>query len=186
VIDASRDLAPTRKEQSFRPMNRFDPLRKLMHVDEAVARYGALPGTVFTNGVFDILHRGHIAYLAEARQLGDRLVVAINSDASARALDKGADRPLNREGDRAFQVAALESVDAVVIFNDPTPVAVLAKLRPAVYVKGGDYDMSRLAETALMHSWAGHAIALPFVDGYSTTSLVERIRGTTPARFGER
>ncbi len=167
-------------------MNRFDPLRKLMHVDEAVARFGNLPGTVFTDGVFDILHRGHIACLAEARQLGDRLIVAINSDASARGLDKGPDRPLHREGDRAFQIAALESVDAVVIFNEPTPVAVLARLRPTVYVKGGDHDMSRLAETALVRSWGGHAVALPFVDGFSTTSLVERIRGTGAQAFGGR
>jgi bifunctional ADP-heptose synthase (sugar kinase/adenylyltransferase) len=85
---------------------------------------------------------------------------------------------LNREGDRAFQVAALESVDAVVIFDEPTPVALLARLRPAVYVKGGDYDMSKLAESALMNSWGGHSIALPFVDGFSTASLVERIRAT--------
>ena len=160
-------------------MNRFDPLRKLMHVDEAVARFASQPGTVFTNGVFDLLHRGHIAYLAEARQLGDRLIVAINSDASARILDKGPDRPMNREGDRAFQVAALESVDAVVLFNEPTPIALLSRLRPPVYVKGGDYDMSRLAESALVRSWGGHAVSLPFVDGFSTTSLMDRIRATT-------
>ena len=162
-------------------MNRFDPLRKLMHVDEAVARFAMQPGTVFTNGVFDLMHRGHIACLAEARQLGDRLVVGINSDASARALDKGPDRPMNREGDRAFQIAALESVDAVVIFNEPTPIALLTRLRPAVYVKGGDYDMSQLAETALVRSWGGHAVALPFVDGFSTTSLLDRIRATSRA-----
>lgn len=161
-------------------MNRFDPLRKLMHVDEAVARFASQPGTVFTNGVFDLLHRGHIAYLAEARQLGDCLVVAINSDASARILDKGPDRPMNREGDRAFQIAALESVDAVIIFNEPTPIALLSRLRPSVYVKGGDYEMSRMAESALVRSWGGHAVALPFVDGFSTTSLVDRIRATTP------
>ena len=160
-------------------MNRFDPLRKLMHVDEAVARFASQPGTVFTNGVFDLLHRGHIAYLAEARQLGDRLVVAINGDASARLLDKGPDRPMNHEGDRAFQVAALESVDAVVIFNEPTPIALLSRLRPAVYVKGGDYDMSKLAETALVRAWGGHAVALPFVDGFSTTSLMDRLRAST-------
>ena len=147
-----------------------------MHVDEAVARFASQPGTVLTNGVFDLLHRGHIAYLAEARQLGDRLIVAINSDASARILDKGPDRPMNREGDRAFQVAALESVDTVVIFSEPTPIALLSRLRPAVYVKGGDYDMSKLAESALVHSWGGHAVALPFVDGFSTTSLMDRIR----------
>ncbi len=166
-------------------MNRFDPLRKLMHVDEAVARFAALPGTVVTTGVFDILHRGHVAYLAEARQLGDRLVVAIHSDASTRALDKGPDRPLHAEGDRAFQVAALESVDAVVVFNEPTPIALLTKLRPSVYVKGADHDMSRLAEAALVNSWGGHAIALPFVDGFSTSSLVERIRATAPVLYGE-
>jgi D-glycero-beta-D-manno-heptose 1-phosphate adenylyltransferase len=160
-------------------MNRFDPLRKMMHVDEAVARFASQPGTVFTNGVFDLLHRGHVACLAEARQLGDRLVVAINSDASARLLDKGPDRPLNPEGDRAFQVAALESVDAVIIFNDPTPIALLSRLRPAVYVKGGDYDMSRMAESALVRSWGGHAVALPFLEGFSTTSLMDRIRAAT-------
>ena len=160
-------------------MNQFDPLRKLMHVDEAVARFASQPGTVFTHGVFDLLHRGHIAYLAEARQLGDRLVVAINSDASARILDKGPGRPLNREGDRAFQVAALESVDAVVIFNEPTPTALLSRLRPSVYVTSGDDDMSQLAENALVRSWGGHAVSLPFVDGFSTTSLMDRIRATT-------
>ncbi len=104
-----------------------------MHADEAVAQFAMQPGTVFTHGVFDLLHRGHIAYLAEARQLGDRLVVAINSDVSARLLDKGPGRPMNREGDRAFQVAALESVDAVVIFNEATPTALLSRLRPSVY-----------------------------------------------------
>jgi rfaE bifunctional protein nucleotidyltransferase chain/domain len=160
-------------------MNRFDPLRKLMHVDEAVARFASQPGTVFTDGVFDLLHRGHIAYLAEARQLGDRLIVAINSDASARSLHMGPDRPVHREGDRAFQVAALESVDVVVIFNEPTPIALLSRLRPSVYVKGGNHDINKLAESALVRSWGGHAVALPFVDGFCTTSLMDRIRATT-------
>jgi len=146
-----------------------------MHADEAVARFAMQPGTVFADGVFDLLHRGHIAYLAEARQLGDRLVVAIRGDASARHLEKGPDRPVNREGDRAFQVAALESVDAVVIFNEATPTALLSRLRPSVVVKGGDHDMSRLPESALVRSWGGHALALPFVDGFSTTSLMDRI-----------
>ena len=150
-----------------------------MHADEAVAQFAMQPGTVFTHGVFDLLHRGHIAYLAEARQLGDRLVVAINSDASARILDKGPGRPMNREGDRAFQVAALESVDAVIIFNESTPTALLSRLRPSVYVKGGDDDMNRLAEGALVRSWGGHALTLPFVDGFSTTSLMDRIRATS-------
>ena len=160
-------------------MNQFDPLRKLMHMDEAVARFASEPGTVFTHGVFDLLHRGHIAYLAEARRLGDRLVVAIQSDESARILDKGPGRPMNREGDRAFQVAALESVDAVVIFNEVSPAALLSRLRPSVFVKGGDHDMNKLAESALVRSWGGHALALPFVDGFSTTSLMDRIRAST-------
>ena len=159
-------------------MNRFDPLRKLMHVEEAVARFASQPGTVFTNGTFDLLHRGHIAYLAEARQLGDRLIVAINSDASARSLDKSRDHPANPEGDRAFQVAALESVDAVVIFNEPTPIALLSRLRPSVYVQDGDRDMSKLAESALVHGWGGHAVALPFVDALPATSLTPQIRAT--------
>ena len=160
-------------------MNQFDPLRKLMHVDEAVARFASQPGTVLTDGVFDLLHRGHIAYLAEARRLGDRLVVAINSDASASLLDKQHGQPLHREGDRAFQTAALESVDAVVIFNEPTPIALLSRLRPSVYVKGGDHDMSKLAETALVRSWGGHAVALPFVDGFCAASLMDRLRAST-------
>lgn len=158
-------------------LDRFDPARKLLSQSEAVARYGARPGTVFTNGVFDVLHRGHVAYLAAARALGDRLIVGVNSDASARRLGKGPDRPLNREQDRAFLLAALESVDAVVLFEEDTPLAVLARLQPGLYVKGGDYDMAALAETPLVRSWGGRSLALPFVDGYSTTALVRRIRG---------
>jgi len=167
-----RSMTPAASE----PPARFDPARKLLGQDEAVARYGALPGSVFTNGVFDVLHRGHVAYLAAARALGERLIVGVNSDASARRLGKGADRPLNRELDRAFVLAGLESVDAVVLFDEDTPLAVLAKLKPTLYVKGGDYDMARLAETPLVQSWGGRSLALPFVDGYSTTALVRRIR----------
>jgi len=163
-------------------MNQFDPLRKLMHADEAVARFASQPGTVFTHGVFDLLHRGHIAHLAEARGLGDRLVVAIDSDAFAAGSPMGPGRPVHREGDRAFQIAALESVDAVVILNEPTPIALLSRLRPSVYVKGDDSDMDKLAESALVRSWGGHAVTLPFVDGFCTTSLMERLRaGVRPA-----
>jgi rfaE bifunctional protein nucleotidyltransferase chain/domain len=156
--------------------DRFDPARKLLSLSEAVARHGSHPGTVFTNGVFDVLHRGHVHYLAAARSLGERLVVGVNSDASARRLGKGPDRPLNREPDRAYLLAGLESVDAVLLFDEDTPLAVLAQLKPAIYVKGGDYDMARLAETPLVQSWGGRALALPFVDGFSTTALVQRIR----------
>lgn len=158
-------------------LDRFDPARKLLSLPDAVARHAGQPGTVFTNGVFDVLHRGHVACLAAARALGQRLIVGVNSDASARRLGKGPDRPLNGALDRAFLLAALESVDAVVVFEEDTPLAVLAQLKPGLYVKGGDYDMARLAETPLVQSWGGRTIALPFVEGYSTTALVRRIRG---------
>lgn len=135
------------------------------------------PSVVFTNGVFDILHRGHVTYLAQARDLGASLVVGLNSDASARRLGKGPDRPLNTELDRACVLAALESVSLVVIFDEATPVELLKRVRPQWYVKGGDYDIETLAETALVRSWGGRSCALPFVDGHSTTALVKRIRG---------
>ncbi|MEO7056860.1 MAG: D-glycero-beta-D-manno-heptose 1-phosphate adenylyltransferase [Caldimonas sp.] len=131
---------------------------------------------VFTNGVFDILHRGHVTYLAQARALGASLVIGLNSDASARSLGKGPDRPLNSEGDRACVLAALESVSLVTLFDESTPLGLLKLVRPDLYVKGGDYDVESLAETRLVRSWGGDARALSFVDGYSTTSLVERIR----------
>jgi len=131
---------------------------------------------VFTNGVFDVLHRGHVTYLAQARALGAALLVAVNSDASARRLGKGPDRPLNREMDRALVVAHLQSVDHVVLFDEPTPCELIERVRPDVYVKGGDYDVDRLREAELVRGWGGRAVAIPFVEGYSTTQLVERIR----------
>ena len=131
---------------------------------------------VFTNGVFDVLHRGHVTYLAQARALGAALLVAVNSDASARTLGKGPDRPLNSEMDRALVIAALQSVDHVVLFDEPTPCELIERIRPDVYVKGGDYDVDRLREAELVRSWGGRAAVIPFVDGYSTTRLVARIR----------
>ncbi len=131
---------------------------------------------VFTNGVFDILHRGHVTYLAQARALGASLVVGLNSDASARLLGKAPDRPLNGEADRACVLAALASVSLVTLFDESTPLELLKIVRPERYVKGGDYDVGSLAETALVRSWGGDAEALPFVGGYSTTALVDRIR----------
>lgn len=150
---------------------------KLCARADAPARLAALPRPwVFTNGVFDVLHRGHVSYLERARALGGSLVVAVNSDVSARSLGKGPDRPLNGEEDRALVLAALESVSLVTWFDERTPVALLAELRPDVYVKGGDYDIETLEETRLVRGWGGTSLALPFVDGYSTTRLVERIR----------
>jgi rfaE bifunctional protein nucleotidyltransferase chain/domain len=154
-----------------------DFVAKLCARVELLPRLAALPRpVVFTNGVFDILHRGHVTYLAQARALGTSLVVGLNSDTSAKSLGKAPDRPLNGEGDRACVLAALESVDLVTLFDETTPLALLKLVRPDLYVKGGDYDIETLAETALVRSWGGEARALPFVDGYSTTALVERIR----------
>ena len=152
-------------------------LDKLCPPAELAARVAALPKpVVFTNGVFDILHRGHVSYLAQARALGASLVIGLNSDASARALGKGPDRPLNAELDRACVLAALESVSLVTLFDEATPVELLKRVRPQLYVKGGDYDVETLEEARLVRSWGGDARALPFVDGYSTTALVRRIR----------
>ena len=154
-----------------------DFLAKIVPRDAAAARIAALQGpVVFTNGVFDVLHRGHVTYLAQARALGGSLVVALNTDASARRLGKGPDRPLNGEHDRAVVIAALESVSLVTWFDEDTPVQLLSELKPQVYVKGGDYDMAKLAETALVASYGGRSLAIPFVDGYSTSTLVQKIR----------
>ncbi|MFZ3218981.1 MAG: D-glycero-beta-D-manno-heptose 1-phosphate adenylyltransferase [Rhodoferax sp.] len=131
---------------------------------------------VFTNGVFDVLHRGHVMYLAQARDLGGSLIVALNTDASVRRLGKGDDRPLNNEADRAVVMASQQSVSLVTWFDEDTPVQLIAEIRPDILVKGGDYDMAKLPETALVQSWGGKALALPFVQGYSTTRLLERIR----------
>ena len=131
---------------------------------------------VFTNGVFDVLHRGHVVYLAQARALGGSLIVALNTDASTRRLGKGDDRPLNNEMDRAIVMASQEAVSLVTWFGEDNPQALIAEIRPDILVKGGDYNMELLPETALMHSWGGKALALPFVSGYSTTALVKRIR----------
>ena len=131
---------------------------------------------VFTNGVFDVLHRGHVMYLAQARALGGSLIVALNTDASVRRLGKGDDRPLNNDMDRAIVMASQQAVDLVTWFGEDTPGEIIGEIHPDILVKGGDYDMDKLPETALVKSWGGLALALPFVQGYSTTKLVQRIR----------
>jgi D-glycero-beta-D-manno-heptose 1-phosphate adenylyltransferase len=131
---------------------------------------------VFTNGVFDVLHRGHVLYLERARELGATLLVGVNTDSSARRLGKGPERPLNNEADRALVLAALQSVSFVTWFEENTPCELIAKCRPDVYVKGGDYDVETLEETRLVRSWGGRSVAIDFVAGYSTTALLERIR----------
>ena len=155
-------------------------LNKIVNRNDAAARIAALPRpVVFTNGVFDVLHCGHATYLAQARQLGASLVVALNTDASARRLGKGPDRPLNPQDDRAVLMAALESSSLVTWFDEDTPLELIAELRPDVLVKGGDYDMDTLAETAVVKAYGGQALAIPFVEGYSTTARVKKIRGSS-------
>ena len=152
-------------------------LEKIAAPADALARLSRLPRpVVFTNGVFDVLHRGHVSYLADARQLGASLVVALNTDVSAQRLGKGPDRPLNNQQDRAALLAALESVSLVTWFDEDTPLELIRQLRPDILVKGGDYDMRKLAETAVVEAYGGKALALPFVDGYSTTALVTKIK----------
>ena len=131
---------------------------------------------VFTNGVFDILHRGHASYLAQARELGASLVVGVNSDASVKMLGKGDDRPINTEADRQALLAALASVDVVALFTEQTPVQLIEKIRPDIYVKGGDYEIDTLPETRVVKTWGGKAVAIPFIYERSTTTLLGKIR----------
>lgn len=157
-------------------------LDKIVPREDLLARIAALPRPlVFTNGVFDVLHRGHATYLAQARALGGSLLVALNTDDSSRRLGKGPDRPLNKLADRAVLMAALQSVDMVTWFDEDTPIHLIGEIRPDVLVKGGDYDMQKLPETRVVESYGGRAVAIPFVDGYSTTALVSRIRSADQA-----
>lgn len=130
---------------------------------------------VFTNGCFDLLHAGHVRYLARARSFGDCLVLGLNTDASVRRL-KGPSRPINREEDRAEVVGALKSVDYVVLFGEETAEALIAEVRPAVYVKGGDYTLETLPEAKIVQSYGGRVEFVDMVAGRSTTNVIERIR----------
>lgn len=131
---------------------------------------------VFTNGVFDILHRGHVTYLAEARKLGDLLVLGLNSDSSVKRLGKGDDRPLNKEEDRKVVMSALKSVDFVEIFTEDTPFNLIQEVKPNVLVKGGDYKIEQIVGAKEVLAWGGEVYSLNFVDGYSTTSLIKKIQ----------
>ena len=131
---------------------------------------------VFTIGCFDILHRGHVEYLQEAAALGDRLVVAVNSDASVRRQGKGPDRPLNDEASRAKVLAALRLVDAVILFEEDTPLALIKAIVPDVLVKGGDWPVERIVGADVVMAAGGEVRSLKLVDGFSTTALVDRIR----------
>jgi rfaE bifunctional protein nucleotidyltransferase chain/domain len=184
-------LAPAQRTASIRRMSGHVPnpdvagtlafappfARKLCPREQLRERLAQLPRPmVFTNGVFDVLHVGHATYLAQARGLGASLVVALNTDASARRLGKGPDRPLNTQRDRALMLAALESIDLVTWFDEETPLELIRQIRPDRLVKGGDYDMDRLAESQLVRGYGGEALSIPLVAGHSTTALVKRIR----------
>lgn len=131
---------------------------------------------VFTNGVFDLLHPGHVRYLQAARALGDALIVGINSDRSARALAKGDDRPINRDVEREEIVAALECVDATVLFDEETPYNVVAALQPDVLVKGADWAEGAIVGADIVEARAGRVVRIDLAQGYSTTKLIEKIR----------
>jgi len=145
---------------------------------ELAARIAALPKpVVLTNGVFDILHRGHVTYLAQARELGGSLVVAANTDASVKRLGKGDDRPHNTLADRMAVLASLESVSLVVEFDEDTALEVVQEGRPDIYAKGGDYVMDQIPEGKAVLAYGGRAVAIDFEHDRSTTKLVARIRG---------
>ena len=151
---------------------------KIVARDGLAAAAARLPRpVVLTNGVFDLLHRGHVTYLARARALGACLVVAVNSDDSVRRLGKGDDRPVNAAADRAAVLAALESVSQVTVFDETVPLPVLEIVRPDVYVKGGDYDMEQVPEARLARTWGARAVAIPFEFERSTSALLAKVRG---------
>jgi rfaE bifunctional protein nucleotidyltransferase chain/domain len=145
---------------------------------ETAARWRAGRGgtVVFTNGVFDLLHSGHLTLLETARTEGDVLIVGVNTDASARRLDKGPGRPLVPERERARLVAALACVECVVLFDDDTPLELIRRLRPDVLVKGADYTRDRIVGADEVESWGGRVVRVPLVPGRSTSDLVARIR----------
>jgi rfaE bifunctional protein nucleotidyltransferase chain/domain len=130
---------------------------------------------VFTNGCFDILHRGHVTYLSEAKKLGDLLVVGVNSDASVKRL-KGAERPINKEQDRQYVLSQLKAVDFVEIFTEDTPLNLILKVKPKVLVKGGDWKIDQIVGAKEVIQDGGDVFSLKFVDGYSTTSIIHKIQ----------
>lgn len=151
--------------------------RKLCPAGELTKRVAGLPHPlVFTNGCFDVLHRGHVTYLAQARALGAALIVGVNSDASVKRLGKGDDRPINSEQDRMMVLAALESVGMVVLFEEDTPLNLIIACRPDILVKGGDWLPADIVGAKEVQSWGGAIHSIPFLHERSTTSLLNKIR----------
>ena len=158
------------------------PLAKVHDLDSAVNwRKGIRGRVVFTNGVFDLLHPGHVDVLLGARECGDALIVAVNDDASVRRL-KGPERPVRSERDRAYVLAGLESVDCVVLFSEYTPLETIRALRPDVLVKGGDYDESTIVGAPDVRSWGGDVRVIPLTPHQSTTHIIQTLRGSSNAR----
>ena len=154
-----------------------DPAAKVRDLDSAARwRQSHAGRVVFTNGVFDLLHPGHVDALLGARQCGDALIVGVNSDASVRRL-KGPDRPMRSEVDRAYVVAALETVDCVVLFDDDTPLKLVTALRPDVLVKSADYTEATIVGAAEVRAWGGEVRIVPLTPGQSTTNIINALRG---------
>lgn len=153
-----------------------------MTTSEAVALAGRARASgkivVFTNGVFDILHPGHIRYLRDARAIGDLLIVGINSDRSARALGKAPDRPINTEAERAEVLSALTAVDAVVVFDEDTPHEIITLIQPDILVKGADWGENAIVGRDVVEARGGKVVRIPIAEGYSTTEIIKRIRVT--------
>jgi len=170
-------------------MNKFSFIKTKVvnNISELVVEWKNQNQTiVFTNGCFDILHRGHIQYLAEAADFGDKLIVGINSDNSVKQLDKGASRPIQDENSRALIIAAIEFVDAVVIFNETTPLQLITKIKPNVLIKGGDYDSSitdrsdkkYIVGSDVVKNSGGLVQVIKFVEGFSTSKIEEKIKNS--------
>jgi D-beta-D-heptose 7-phosphate kinase/D-beta-D-heptose 1-phosphate adenosyltransferase len=153
--------------------------RKILQRPAAAVWRKARPGrVVFTNGVFDLLHPGHVELLEQARREGDALIVGVNSDVSARLLNKGTDRPLVPQAARARVLAALEAVDCVVLFDEATPLELISELTPDVLVKGADYARDQSVGADLVEKRGGRVVRVQLVEGFSTTKLVERLRAS--------
>lgn len=158
----------------------FDAANKIVGVQEAASRAKLLQASggkvVFTNGCFDLLHAGHVRYLGQARDMGDLLIVGLNSDHSVRLLEKSPERPLVPEDQRAEVLAGLAAVDLIVIFDESTPAEIIRKLEPDILVKGGDWPLESIVGAEEVQARGGDVLSIPLVEGLSTTNLVERIR----------
>ncbi len=160
-------------------MNHVEHIRsKFLSLPQLLERLNAVregKRVVFTNGCFDVIHRGHVSYLAQARDLGDLLVLGLNSDSSVRRL-KGPTRPVNDEESRALVLASLECVDYVVLFDEDTPYRLIDAVQPDILVKGGDYQIDQIVGYDIVKARGGEVLTLPFVDGFSSTSIINRLK----------